>query len=126
MTQDQTPQCGDWLKLVESLAFKRHYEDGEQVCQGDSFRFLGLSAAEGFCECYAPRLKSRFWIKLDYLHPIQDLNVILSLEIEMPAQFKYPTDKIRAVRRFNDVLVSLINQWSVTHEMMCDNHSAEL
>ena len=110
MTQDQTPQCGNWLKLVESLAFKRHYEDGEQVCQGDYFRFLSFSAAEGFCECYAPRLKSRFWIKLDYLHPIQDLDVILTLEIEVPAQFKYPTEKIRAFRKFNDVLMCLISQ----------------
>lgn len=110
MTQDQTPRCGDWFKLVESLALIKHDEDGGQVSQGDYFRFLGFSAAEGFCECYVPRLKSRFWIKFDYLHPVQDLDIILNLEIDAPAQFKYPTEKIHSVRKFNDVLVSLINQ----------------
>ncbi len=108
MTREKIPQCGNWLKLVESLALKKHDEDGGQVFQGDYFRFLGFSAAEGFCECYVPRLGSRFWIKFDYLHPIQDLDLILNLEIEVPVQFKHPTDKIRAVRKFNDVLVSLI------------------
>ena len=88
MTQKKTPHCGDWLKLVESLALKRHDEYGEEINQGDFFRFLGLSAAEGYCECYSPRLKSRFWIKLEYLIPIKDFDLISILEIEVPEEFK--------------------------------------
>ncbi len=88
MTQKKTPQCGDWLKLVESLALKRHDEYGEEVHQGDFFRFLGLSAAEGYCECYSPRLKSRFWIKLEYLLPVKDADLISILESTVPDEFK--------------------------------------
>jgi|GEM_PF-2716589 len=88
MTQKKTPQCGDWLKLVECLALKRHDEYGEEINQGDFFRFLGLSAAEGYCECYSPRLKSRFWIKLEYLIPIKDTGMISVLEVNVPAEFK--------------------------------------
>ena len=110
MTQDRLPQCGDWLKLVESHALKRHDQDGEQVSQGDYFRFLGFSAAEGFCECYAPRLKSRFWIKLDYLFPVKDSNLIPILEIEVPEKFKHPSQKISGERKFNNGMERVTNQ----------------
>lgn len=109
MTQAKSPQCGDWFKLVESLALQRHDEDGQAVHQGDFFRFLGFSAAEGFCECYAPRLRSRFWIKFDYLHPLQNSELIFILENEVPAQFKNPTHKIRGTGKFNDDLALLLN-----------------
>ncbi len=90
MAQKKAPECGDWLKLVECAALKRHGEYGEEVIQGDFFRFLGLSAAEGYGECYSPRLKSRFWMRLDYLMPIRDLDLIFLLELEVPSEFKRP------------------------------------
>ena len=110
MAQNPAPQCGDWLKLVESLALKRHDEDGEQVYQGDFFRFLGFSAAEGFCECYVPRLNSRFWIKLDYLFPVEDVDLISLFEAEVPKAFKQPSQKIRGSRKFNNGMERVTNQ----------------
>jgi hypothetical protein len=91
MTQiSRTPQCGDWFKLVEVLAIKKQGEYGEEVSQGDLFRFLGFSAAEGYAECYSPRLRSRFWLQLEYLIPIQDTDLISLLEPEVPEPFKRP------------------------------------
>lgn len=97
MTHKKAPECGDWLKLVECFALKKHGEYGEEVAQGDFFRFLGLSAAEGYAECYSPRLKSRFWIRLDYLMPIQDADFISLLELEVPAEFKHPVSSPSSV-----------------------------
>lgn len=109
MTQNQIPQCGDWFKLVESLALQRQDEDGGQVRQGDYFRFLGFSAAEGFCECYAPTLKSRFWIKLDYLFPLPKCAFISQLEAEVPEAFKHSSRKNCIPRNFNNGLESVLN-----------------
>ena len=91
MTPKNIPNFGDWLKLVESLALKRHDEYGKEVHQGDFFRFLGLSAAEGYCECYCPRLKGKFWIKLEYLLPLNDSDLVSLLEYEVPEQFRQPS-----------------------------------
>lgn len=69
---------------------KKHGEYGEEVIQGDFFRFLGFSAAEGYSECYSPRLKSRFWVKLDYLLPVQDDELASLFELEVPDEYKQP------------------------------------
>ena len=90
MTLKRAPNCGDWFKLVECFAMKKHGEYGEEVIQGDFFRFLGFSAAEGYSECYSPRLKSRFWIQFDYLLPLQDDELASLLEPEVPQEFKQP------------------------------------
>ncbi len=92
MADKKTPTCGDWFKLVESLALKQHDEDGAQVKQGDYFRFLGFTP-EGLCECYCPRVKGRFWLDLEYLFPVDDQKAISSLEPEVPDQFKSPLCK---------------------------------
>lgn len=93
MSPKKAPKCGDWLKLVECLALKQHGDYGSEVMQGDLFRFLGHSAAEGYCETYSPRLKSRFWIKYEYLLPVHDADLISLLEPEVPQPFRFPVSK---------------------------------
>lgn len=88
MPKKNTPNHGDCLKLVESLALKRHDEYGEEIHQGDFFLFLRLSAVKGYCECYCPRLKGRFWIKLEYLLPVNNADLISLLEHGIPEPFK--------------------------------------
>jgi len=92
MSSNNDPQCGDWFKLVEESALKRHGDNADEFEQGDYFRFIQHSPTV-FYQCYVPRKKGCYWILPENLLPIKDKKLIAKLEKDVPPEFRDPPEE---------------------------------